>query len=125
MTLNNLMVSFQQCWSFGECGVPLYCHLQCPSITGTSPSDCFVSYSGHSSVYSTAPADWARTRFSHFVNIGKLPCGLNAIWHLNRKDFTKHALPFCLEDPRYHDIFLKKLCAMFSFNHSDRIFAFT
>ena len=43
-----------------------------PSITGTSPSDCLVSYPGHSlrgggltpsakvhSVYSTAPADWA------------------------------------------------------------------
>ena len=26
MTLNNLMVKFQQCWSFGECGVPLHCH---------------------------------------------------------------------------------------------------
>ena len=26
MTLNNLMVRFQQCWSFGECEVPLYCH---------------------------------------------------------------------------------------------------
>ena len=26
MTLNNLMVRFQQCWSFGECGVPLYCN---------------------------------------------------------------------------------------------------
>ena len=26
MTLNNLMVRFQQCWSFGECGVPLHCH---------------------------------------------------------------------------------------------------
>ena len=26
MTLNNLMVRFQQCWSFGECGAPLYCH---------------------------------------------------------------------------------------------------
>ena len=25
-TLNNLMVRFQQCWSFGECGVPLHCH---------------------------------------------------------------------------------------------------
>ena len=23
MTLNYLMVRFQQCWSFGECGVPL------------------------------------------------------------------------------------------------------
>ena len=41
------------------------------SISGTSPSDCLVSYPGHSfgggsyptaevqSVYSTAPADWA------------------------------------------------------------------
>ena len=26
ITLNNLMVRFQQCWSFGECGVPLRCH---------------------------------------------------------------------------------------------------
>ena len=25
-TLNNLMVRFQQCWSFGEWGVPLHCH---------------------------------------------------------------------------------------------------
>ena len=26
MTLNNLMVRFQQCWSLEECGVPLHCH---------------------------------------------------------------------------------------------------
>ena len=26
MTLNNLMVRFQQYWSFGECRVPLHCH---------------------------------------------------------------------------------------------------
>ena len=26
MTLNNLMVRFQKCWSFGECRVPLHCH---------------------------------------------------------------------------------------------------
>ena len=26
MTLNNLMVRLQQCWSFGECRVPLHCH---------------------------------------------------------------------------------------------------
>ena len=26
MTLNNLMVRFQQCWSFGECRVALHCH---------------------------------------------------------------------------------------------------
>ena len=44
---------------------------QSPSITGTSPSDRLVSYSGHSlgggsypsaeaqSVFSTAPVDWA------------------------------------------------------------------
>ena len=43
---------------------------QSSSITGTSPSDCFVSYPGNSlresypsaekqSAYSTAPADWA------------------------------------------------------------------
>ena len=46
---------------------------QSSSITGTSPSDCLVSYPGHSlggsyssaekqSVYSTAPADWAKER---------------------------------------------------------------
>ena len=45
--------------------------LQRPSIIGASPSDCLVSYLGHpyggsypsaemQSVYSTAPADWAR-----------------------------------------------------------------
>ena len=45
---------------------------QGPSITGTSPSDCLVSYPGHlsgegsypsaevQSVYSTAPDDWAK-----------------------------------------------------------------
>ena len=36
---------------------------QSSSISGTSSSDCLVSYPGHSaevqSVYSTAPADWA------------------------------------------------------------------
>ena len=41
----------------GVCRIP-----QGPSITGTSPSDCLVSYPEHSaeaqSVYSTAPADW-------------------------------------------------------------------
>ena len=26
MTLNNLMVGFQRCCSFGECRVPLHCH---------------------------------------------------------------------------------------------------
>ena len=26
MILNNLMVRFQLCWSFGQCGVPLHCH---------------------------------------------------------------------------------------------------
>ena len=47
------------------------CIPQSSSITGTSPSDCLVSYPGHSlggesypsaekqSVYSTAPVDWA------------------------------------------------------------------
>ena len=40
------------------------CIPQSSIITGTSPSDCLVSYLGHSSaevqsVYSTAPGDWA------------------------------------------------------------------
>ena len=58
------------------------CIPQCPSITGTSPSDCLVSYTGHllgvgsypsaekQSVYSTAPADWA------IVIWGRVPCCL-------------------------------------------------
>ena len=48
-------------------------------ITGTSPSDCLVSYLGHSlegfypsakeqSVYSIAPADWARLMFNWIVS---------------------------------------------------------
>ena len=57
------------------------CIPQSSSITGTSPSDCLVSYPGHSleaggyasaevqSVYSTAPNDWAnctlRNSLSH------------------------------------------------------------
>ena len=48
--------------SYGNEGV--LCILQTSSINGTSPSDCLVSYTGHSaevqSVYSTAPADWAK-----------------------------------------------------------------
>ena len=46
---------------------------QSSCITGTSPSDCLVSYPGHSlgesypsvevqSMYSTAPANWAKVR---------------------------------------------------------------
>ena len=41
---------------------------QSSSITGTSPSDCLVSYPGYSfgkvysTVYSTVPADWAKTK---------------------------------------------------------------
>ena len=26
LTLNNLIVSFQLCWNFGECEITLYCH---------------------------------------------------------------------------------------------------
>ena len=54
---------------------------QSSSITGVSPSDCFVSYLGHSlgvsylsaemqSVYSIAPADWAVE--IHTVSISKV-----------------------------------------------------
>ena len=41
---------------------------QSPSITGTSPSDCLVSYWGDSflSVYSTVPTDWA-TKISRWL----------------------------------------------------------
>ena len=52
-----------------------------PSITGTLPLDCLVSYPGHSwsggsyssaekqSVYSTAPADWANPGFKFVLLI--------------------------------------------------------
>ena len=39
MTLNNLMVRFQQCRSFGECGIPLYCLAQ--SAGAVEYTDCF------------------------------------------------------------------------------------
>ena len=26
ITLNNLIVRIQECWSFGKCGLLLYCH---------------------------------------------------------------------------------------------------
>ena len=63
---------------------------QTSSITGTSPSDCLVSYPGHSldgrsyssaekqSVYSTAPADWA-SGSSTAYNI----CCFQVVNHLN------------------------------------------
>ena len=53
------------------------CIPQSLSITGTSPLDCLVSYTGHSfvgesypsaevqSVYATAPADWAVPRVKY------------------------------------------------------------
>ena len=52
-----------------SCVFMLVCIPQSSSITGTSPSDCFVSYAGHAlgrsypsaekqSVYSTAPVYW-------------------------------------------------------------------
>ena len=57
---------------------------QSSSTAGTSPSDCLVSYPGHSlrgsypsaevqSVYFTAPADWANIK----VSIGKYGNTLN------------------------------------------------
>ena len=36
---------------------------QSSSITGTTPSDYLVSYTGHSAVYSSVPADWANCAF--------------------------------------------------------------
>ena len=54
------------------------CIPQSSSITGTSPSDCLVSYPGHSLgggyypsaekqlVYSAAPADWAMGNWNVF-----------------------------------------------------------
>ena len=52
---------------------------QSSSITGNSPSDCLVSYPGHllgvsspyaeeQSVYSTAPADWAKGQMRNKMN---------------------------------------------------------
>ena len=62
---------------------------QSSSIAGTSPSDCLVSYPGHSleggsyppaekqSVYSTAPVDWAKIYSNYFRSkslTGKILC---------------------------------------------------
>ena len=60
-----------QSWPGSNGNEGVLCIPQSSSITGTSPSDCLVSYTGHSlvgsypsaekqSVYSTAPANWAR-----------------------------------------------------------------
>ena len=57
---------------------------QSSSITGTSPSDCLVSYTGHSlgggltptaevqSEYSTAPADWANIKLYLMVRVWEM-----------------------------------------------------
>ena len=53
------------------------CIPQSSIITWTSPSDCLVSYPGHSaekSVYSTAPADWAMTFLTNGIQTLK-KCG--------------------------------------------------
>ena len=44
MTVNILMVRFQQCWSFGECGAPLHCHRSQihSGLNRTKP--CFFHY---------------------------------------------------------------------------------
>ena len=58
-------------WTGSDCNVGVLCIPQSHRITGTSPSDCLVSYPGPScvesypsaekqSVYLTAPANWAR-----------------------------------------------------------------
>ena len=39
------------------------CIPQSSGITGTSPSDCLVSYPGHVAVDLTPPGDWARELF--------------------------------------------------------------
>ena len=70
-------------WSDGNKGV-----LRIPqssNITGTSPSDCLVSYLGHSlvgggaypsaekqSVYSPAQADWARRNWGKYLSGSRL-----------------------------------------------------
>ena len=67
---------------------------QSSSITGTSPSDCLVSYPGHSSggypsaevqsVYSTAPADWGMGRSTNINQPSTLPVCLflsSSIWN--------------------------------------------
>ena len=86
-----------------------------PSITGTSPSDCFVSYPGHSlregsypsvevqSVYSTAPADWAnfedvndhKTSLSIFQkSLTKTPLPIQrAMLALQQYVFTRNYIP--------------------------------
>ena len=64
-------------WSNGNKGV--FCIPQSSCITGTSPSDCLVSYPGYSLdkfylftmkllVYSAAPADWAKGRAGNVVS---------------------------------------------------------
>ena len=43
MTLNNLMMRFQQYWSFGECGVPLYAIAPRSTLAGLVAPDRALS----------------------------------------------------------------------------------
>ena len=73
---------------------------QSSCITGTSPSDCLVSYPGHSfgvfyssaevqSVYSTAPADWAIENHRKCLRVN-YQINRNRIGYLNLYDKTYH-----------------------------------
>ena len=74
---------------------------QSSSTAGTSPSDCLVSYAGHSlgggsypsaevqSVYSTAPADWATMHLSDSSFIAQLLKNIHARQLNFRKFFAK------------------------------------
>ena len=63
-----------------DCSKEVLCISQSFSITGTSPSDCLVSFPGHSLggfdpsvekqlVYSTTPAEWARCKREYELEI--------------------------------------------------------
>ena len=67
MTLNNLIVRFQQCWSFGECKVPLHCH--CSQVQGVVAPDKGPIYG----LNRTKPCFFHYTDFLH----------LNCIFMLN------------------------------------------
>ena len=68
---------------------------QSSSITGTSPSDCLVSYTEHSlvggitppqSVYSIAPADWVTIQLGSTpksFEFGSFLFGFFILWHVN------------------------------------------
>ena len=86
----------------------VFCIPQTSSITGTSPSECLLSYSGHSLgesypsaekqlVYSTVSVDWpnANLRYCVYSYLLRRPCLFLLVHYPIREDCRIGRLQFC------------------------------